>query len=464
VRLAVLSTAIVSVVALGLGPVRSAVVEATADVGTDIRVADTSPARPTAPTIWQTRPGEPTEPTEPAGGLSAGGAPDRTIVITTAAATGSWRGVGGALTDAAVVLLTAHPAGVDALFAEPADGGAGLDLVRLPLSSTDFSTERWTWAWDPTTGAARPGSRAVAALDVLATIDALRPGVSVIAASWTAPEHMRTAPTTAGGNLLDRAVTEYGAMLAAQAAWLVERGVQLDAVSLGNEPGHVAADAPTLGMTDGQMSALSHIVGPQLDGLGVDLLALDHNWSDADRARNLLADGAFDGVGFHCYDGDASLAIVPRDQLVTECTATTGDWLSSVGWMARELVEAPIAAGSTGLMMWNLALDPDHGPKAPGGCEDCRGLITIDPATGTVERSPELAVLTHLSLAAEVGAAVIPTPSTPGLPVVAFANPDGSVGVFIHNDSDRAIAVELVVDGEASTITVDAWSLASTRL
>jgi glucosylceramidase len=401
IEVVVLTTVTVLLAALliGLvGPLRSVVVEAGRS-----RLSD---APPPSPTVWQTRPSGETIAVD---ATMIDGAAVRTIVISSGAAAGRWRGVGGALTDASAGLLAAHPAGVEMLFAEPDAGGAGLDLVRLPLSSTDFSTGPWAWAWDPVSRTAVPTPRAEAALAVLATIGSRRPGVSVIGASWTAPAPMRSDTTAAGGDLLDAAVDDYAGLLAAQAAWLVERGIRLDAMSLGNEPGHVAADAPTLGMTERQMTELSHIVGPQLDELGVDLLALDHNWSDAHLAESLLLNGDFDAVGFHCYDGDASLAIVPSDHLVTECTATTGDWRSSVGWMARELVEAPIEAGSTGLVMWNLALDPYHGPKAAGGCDDCRGLVTIDPVSGAIERSPELAVLTHLSLAADIGAAVIPT-------------------------------------------------------
>ena len=59
-----------------------------------------------------------------------------------------------------------------------------------------------------------------------------------------------------------------------------------------------------------------------------------------------------------------------------------------------------MSEGSTGLILWNLALDPDHGPHT-GGCGDCRGIVTVDPATGTWEPGPEYYLLAHLSRAAE---------------------------------------------------------------
>ena len=51
---------------------------------------------------------------------------------------------------------------------------------------------------------------------------------------------------------------------------------------------------------------------------------------------------------------------------------------------------------SRGTLLWNLALDPAHGPHT-GGCADCRGVVTIDPATGAITRNVEYYVLGHAS-------------------------------------------------------------------
>lgn len=391
----------------------------------------------------------------------AGTVADHRIVIDTTAARQSWDGVGAALTDAAASLLADRPDAVARLFAEPDDGGAGLDLVRLPLSSTDFSTRDWTWV-RADDGQVVPSPEAEAALEVLDAIESIRPDVGVLAASWTAPAAMRTQPDDRGGFLRDDAVGAYGDLLVDQVSTLLSRGVDLRAVSVGNEPGHVA-DYPTLGMTDDQMVAIAERIAPSLDAADVDLLALDHNWADADRAAVLLERGPFDSVAFHCYAGEpASMTQVPA-AIVTECTATTGGWRTSVGWMARELVGESIRAGSTGLVTWNLALDPQHGPKADGGCGTCRGLVTIDPARGSIETTPEYAVMRHLSAAADPGATVVETPRVDSLPLAAFVNPDGSVGLFGHNDSDDRVQVDVVIDGEMLRYEIAPWTVFSLR-
>lgn len=369
-----------------------------------------------------------------------------------------WRGVGGALTDASATLLARHPDGLDLLVDPDVPGGAALDIVRLPLSATDFSTTAWTW--EPTDGRPVPPPEMAPTLAVLDEIVARRPDIEVIGAAWTAPPELRTHPHEPGGRLTD--VDGYGRLLLGQVAALRERGVPLSAISLGNEPG-VITDAPSLSITDEQLLDLARTVGRELDSAGVELLALDHNWADVDRAARLVASGDFDAVAFHCYAGDPSrMAEIEVPTLVTECTATTGPWHSSVGWMARELVGDAVGAGSTGLVMWNLALDPDHGPKASGGCDDCRGLVTIDGTSAVL--TPEFRVLSHLSAAADPGAAILDAQRIDGLPVAAFVNPDGSIGIFGHNDRPEPVTVSLALDGDhLLDLEVPSWAIFSAR-
>ncbi len=176
---------------------------------------------------------------------------------------------------------------------------------------------------------------------------------------------------------------------------------------------------------------------------------MDHNWADRARYDTILrgAPDAFDAASFHCYEGDPEqMAGLPVPPLVTECTGTTSPWAEAFGWDARRLVEQSIAAGSTGLLMWNLAVDPRGGPRdeaSSQGCADCRGLLRIDG--DDVRPGPEFYVLAHLQRAADPGARVLGVSGSPGVPAAAFANPDGTIGVFAQNDTgeDQVVGVRL---------------------
>ena len=376
-----------------------------------------------------------------------------------------WWGTGAALTDSSVELLEDRPGLVRTLFDPLAATGARLNMLRLPLSATDFSPEMWTWSWDGRT--ATPSPEARRALDLVTSrVLPLRPGLRVVGAPWSAPGAMKTSGTVRGGALADDQVDAYGDLLVAQARWLKQHGVPLWATSLGNEPGH-SSDYPSMTMTDAQMATLASAVGPRLDGLGTRLWAVDHNWYDRDRVDAVVADsGGFDAAAFHCYAGHPDqMAGLALPRMITECTGTVDDAAGTFGWDAKNLVADAIHAGSSGLMMWNLALDGEHGPSDTGsryGCKLCRGVLSVTPSGTT--REPEFFTLAHLSRAAAPGARVIDADAPEWLSVAAFRNPDGTIGVFGQNRSGSEQTVRIAVgDGGGRRYVVRAGEMFSYR-
>lgn len=358
-----------------------------------------------------------------------------------------WWGTGAALTDASRSLLADRPGAVAELFGPRRALGARLNLLRLPLSATDFSPKLWTWRWNGTRAAPTWRGRRQAAL--VRTIVKRRPDLRVVGVDWSAPAALKESGTLRGGALRD--TTEYGDLLVSQASWLTRHGVPLWAMSLGNEPGY-STDYATMTMTDAQMIELGGTVGPRLDALGVGLWAVDHNWSDRPRVDALVAGtpGDFDAAAFHCYRGNpGQMAGLGIPSIISECTGTTGDWAGTFAWDARNLVVDAVAAGSSGLMLWNLALDEQSGPLDTGsrwGCKDCRGLLTVTP-DGLV-KGPEFYTLAQLSRAASPRARVVSVTATAGLRVAAFRNRGGSIGVFGHNGTGAAQRVTVRVPGQ----------------
>lgn len=357
-----------------------------------------------------------------------------------------WRGTGGALTDASVELLGGAPEARRVLFDPGAADGARLSWLRLPLTATDMSREPWTWGWDG--DRASPAPEAEAAHAMVAELAGLQPELRVVATPWTAPVWMKQPEGVRGGALREDQVEEYAEMLLAQSEVLREAGVPLAALTLGNEPGY-SADYPSMTMSDEQLSELGGEVGPRLHERDVELWAVDHNWADRARYDAVLADapGAFDAAAFHCYRGEpGQMSGVAVSPVVDECSGTTSSWSEAFAWQSRHLVAESIAAGSTGLLLWNLALDPSGGPRdqaSDQGCASCRGLVTV--AGEDVEPGPEFYLLAHVSRAADPGARVVGSSTTPGLAAASFLNPDGTVGVVAHNDTgrDRVVGVEI---------------------
>ena len=92
------------------------------------------------------------------------------------------------------------------------------------------------------------------------------------------------------------------------------------------------------------------------------------------------------------------------------------------------------------VVLWNIALDQDAGPTN-GGCQDCRGVVTVDTVTARVDYNVEYYVLGHASKFVAPGARRIASTSygPGGIETVAFANPDGTrVLIVLNSGADAA--------------------------
>jgi glucosylceramidase len=119
--------------------------------------------------------------------------------------------------------------------------------------------------------------------------------------------------------------------------------------------------------------------------------------------------------------------------------------------------------GGGATVYWNLVLDPNHGPKNQG-CQNCRGLLTLDPATGHLEPSPEYYYLTQASRVMDRGAKRIGAATTSGgMKRVAVSNPDSSFGVVALNTDQSQKALEVHGPKGCFTVKVEPRSAISLR-
>jgi glucosylceramidase len=425
-------------------PVRGVLAALVAAAGTLAPSYD-EPARPAESAVAaEVRVTSPTDRTRRLHRVRAGrqGAQPARVTVDPGDVRQAWWGTGAALTDAALGLMRGRPETARLLYGTGARS-ARLALLRLPLSSTDLSRKPWSWSWSD--GRSTPPPQARAALRfVRDRLLPRRPGLQVVGSPWSAPPGMKTSGSLRGGALERGSVRAYADLLADQAAWARSHGVPLGALTVANEPGHTS-DYPTMRLSTGQQAEVGRRLAPRLGA--TQLWALDHNWSQRHRLDRVLRTSrrAYDAAAFHCYGGQPRrMAGLRVPRLVTECTGTTDGWAGTFAWDARQLVDRAVAAGSSGLLLWSLALDRHGGPtdrRSQWGCKTCRGLLTVTPKR--VRPGPEFYTLAHLSRAAPPGSRVLAARAPRGLAVVAFRQPDGAIGVFVHNGTGGARAVRV---------------------
>ncbi len=419
---------------------------------------------------------------------SAGAAKgDEIVTIDTSKHFQKMQGFGAAMTDASAQLLSQLPedkrkAIMSELFGRERDG-LGISFTRLTVGASDFSPTHYSY--DDSPGNAPDPDLKHFSIDparkyVLPRVRealAINPDLMVMISPWSAPAWMKTTKSLYQGKLVPEYYPAFANYLARTAEEFGREGVPVSMLTIQNEPDFEPTDYPGMRVDPPQRAEIiGRHVGPALKarGLKTQILDYDHNWDDPQLPLGVLKDPIarqyIAGVAWHCYEGYVPTqsqvrdAYPDKDVWFTECSG--GEWSPNyaevLGWMTEKLIIGASNNWSRGTLLWNLALDPKHGPHK-GGCGDCRGVVTIDPATGEITRNVEYYILGHASRFVLPGAfRTSTTTSGNGVEAASFVNPDGSRIAILYRKSGND-PVTIALDGERYSAALPAGSVATLR-
>lgn len=321
-------------------------------------------------------------------------------------------GVGAALTESSASLIAGLPererrALLEHLF-DPRRGA--LSVLRIVIGASDFSLEHRSLADsetpDPDLNAFSIERDELWVIPVLREILAIHPNLEIIASPWSAPAWMKAPRSYMFGVLRREYEPAYARYLVRFVESYRSAGIPVRWLTVQNEPAAIQLDYPSMVMTAAQQARLvrDHL-GPRLSEaqLPTRVLAWDHNWCDEkpgigcrdsgpalfplDVLAEVEGAAPFAGTAFHCYRGDQATAyetmhaVWPGLQIwQTECSG--GEWQNDPLADTARLVLTGWNHWANASMLWNLALDPTNGPHL-GGCGTCRGVVTVDPESGT---------------------------------------------------------------------------------
>jgi glucosylceramidase len=396
-------------------------------------------------------------------------------------------GFGAAMTDASAQLLSKLPAAKRrAIMAElfgRKNGGLGFSFTRLTVGASDFSPAHYSY--DDTPGNApdpelRHFSIAAARQYVLPRMRealAINPQLKVMISPWSAPAWMKTTKSLIQGQLEPRYYPAFAQYLARTVEAFGRERVPVSMLTIQNEPNFEPDSYPGMRVNPPQRAAIiGRHLGPLFKSRGIktQILDWDHNWDHPEMPLAVLRDRQarqfIAGVAWHCYEGDVAAqtpvhdAYPDKDAWQTECSG--GQWGpkfgETLGWMTDKLIIGAANHWARGSLTWNLALDPAHGPHK-GGCGDCRGVITIDPATGAITRNVEYYALGHASRFVLPGAyRVAAVRRGMDVEVAAFLNADGSRVAIIHRASGDG-PVTIALDGRRYALPLPVGAVATLR-
>ena len=369
----------------------------------------------------------------------------------------------------------------------------GLSFVRIPMGASDFSvTGAYSYddlpagQTDPTLAKFSIAHDTSYILPVLQQAYQLNPSIRFMANPWSPPAWMKTNGSMIGvsngqtGTLIS---SDYGPL----AQYFVKfiqayqaQGIPIYAITPQNEPLYVPPDYPGMSWAaSDESSFIKNNLAPALTSanLHTKILGYDHDWVGQSYAQTLLGDPTTNsdlaGIAWHCYNGSPSAMTTVHNQYpnkeVYETECATGISITHISTI--DLLMQSVQNWARSVELWNLALDPNHGPHT-GGCTDCLGVATIDQSTGNVTYSNDYYLLGQFSKFVVPGAYHVSasTPTSGSISDVAFKNPDGSDVVVAHNggsssstfyvnwDSTQSFSYTLPAGATVSFV----WSASST--
>ncbi|MDD3078630.1 MAG: glycoside hydrolase family 30 beta sandwich domain-containing protein [Paludibacter sp.] len=387
---------------------------------------------------------------------------DYTIVLDTATTYQTIDGFGAALTGSSAYLINKmseekRQALLTDLF--DAEKGIGINYLRITIGSSDFSIGTYSYCDDnDITKFAIPERDRIDLLPVLKEILEINPTIKILASPWSAPAWMKQNNSMYGGSLITQDnIYEYFAEYFVRYVKAFENeGITIDAITIQNEPMYETDGYPTMKMEwQEQNRIIRDYLGPKFvqNGIKTKIIIWDHNFDMAYYPLNILNDEQtrqyVAGTGWHGYGGTAAAidevqaAHPDKDVYFTEQSG--GGWntdtrMGNMFWYMKEFLMATVNRGSKNFLMWNLALNENHGPTTTtGGCQDCRGVVTIRE-DGSYIRNEEYYLIGHFSKTVRLNAkrikvTAIALPS--GMTLSGFLNVDGSKTLVIMNRSGQ---------------------------
>jgi glucosylceramidase len=350
-----------------------------------------------------------------------------------------------------------------------ADAGIGISMVRLPMGASDFALTPYTYDDMPSGQTDLDLSEFSIAYDQAHIVPTLQQAAAIsghlkiIASPWSPPAWMKNTQTLWGGSLLSQYYAVYADYFVRFVQAYAAEGLPIYAVTPQNEPLNSTTAMPAATMQTYQQSAfVGDHLGPAFASAGITskILVFDHNWADWSYPVVVMNDpeaGQYAaGAAFHGYDGDVSqqsdFHTYHPDAEIHFTEISGGGWstdfASNLMWGTRTIILGATRNWSRSCIFWNLALDQNDGPRI-GGCENCRGVVTINTHSGAVTREVEYYIIGHAAKFVQPGAQrIASTNVSDTIETVAFHNPDGSEVLLAVNPQGASQWFDVVVGDE----------------
>ncbi len=353
----------------------------------------------------------------------------------------------------------------------------GISYLRISIGASDLNASPFTY--DDMPNGQTDGSLANFSLapdmanliSLLKEILAINPNIKILGSPWSPPVWMKDNNSFVGGSLQTQYYAAYAQYFVKYIQQMKVQGITIDAITPQNEPLN-PANNPSLLMTASQQAVfIKNNLGPAFAAANITtkIIIYDHNCDKPDYPITVLNDPAakafINGSAFHLYGGDISAlstvhAAYPDKALyfTEQWTAATGNFGGDLKWHLKNVVIGSMRNWSRNALEWNLANNSAYGPHTAGGCDACKGAITIDN-NSSYTRNVSYYIIAHASKFVPQNSVRISSTNSGNLNTVAFKTTEGKKVLLVENDGSSSEIFNVKYNGKWFVISLEAGSV-----
>ncbi|MBV9961460.1 MAG: glucosylceramidase, partial [Parafilimonas sp.] len=209
---------------------------------------------------------------------------------------------------------------------------------------------------------------------------------------------------------------------------------------------------------------IKNYLGPafQNNSINTRIIVYDHNCDRPDYPMTILSDADaakyVDGSAYHLYAGDINALSTVHNAYPNKNLYFTEQWTggnesfsSNLMWHIKNVIIGTVINWGCAAIEWNLASDPNFAPHTNGGCNECKGALTI---TDNVTRNASYYIIAHAAKFVPAGSVRIASTNISGLTSVAFKTPQGKKVLIALNEGISATSFNIQYQNRSAFITL----------
>ena len=351
----------------------------------------------------------------------------------------------------------------------------GISYLRISIGASDLNTSVFSYddvADDTTLSQFSLAKDEADLIPVLKQIVAINSSIKIIATPWSAPTWMKDNDSSIGGSLLPKYYGVYANYFVKYIQAMKAEGITITAITPQNEPLY-GGNNPSMVMTaEQERDFIKNNLGPAFKSanINVKIVVYDHNCDRPDYPITILndADAAqyIDGSAFHLYAGNITALTTVHDAHPDKNVYFTEQWTGSnesfsgdLMWHVKNVIIGTVNNWGKAAIEWNLASDANYQPHTAGGCDKCKGALTI--SGNNITRNESYYIVAHASKFVPAGSVRISSSVINGLTNVAFKTPQGKKVLLVLNDGTSSITFYIKYKDEQAVTTLPAATVAT---